>query len=106
LIDFFIYRLKKVQSKKKERAAVEEAVRLQEIAEAEKRGLDGKVFVLFCLYTFINYFVLQDQPFKLLRKLDKLTCLVMKKRMRLFSRLYHCRSIKVNKYYHIANDHL
>jgi cell division protein FtsI/penicillin-binding protein 2 len=41
---FFLLRLKKVQSKKKERAAVEDAARLQEIADAEKRGLDGKVF--------------------------------------------------------------
>lgn len=37
-----MYRLKKVQSKKKERAAVEEAVRLHDIAAAEEKGREGK----------------------------------------------------------------
>jgi hypothetical protein len=34
--------LKKVQSKKKERAAVEDAIRLKQAADAEKEDAEGK----------------------------------------------------------------
>jgi hypothetical protein len=38
-------RLKKVQSKKKERAAVEDAAREQNAADAEKEGQESNVFI-------------------------------------------------------------
>lgn len=38
-------RLKKVQSKKKERAAVDEVLRLEGIKAAEEKGMEGNIYI-------------------------------------------------------------